>query len=334
MGAIGVSRTISLQTPPPTLARLRALRSLQGYLGGGELSPAIREAVDGLGKAGGRVTVGGRPVYFAPTFEQEGYVYGWALLGESAPAAQWRRPCPQKAAVAPRECRPAWLCAPVQDGHVGVLGVSYRAATLPRQFELAAQNALKILEYTYGVQVEGQERFLKTTSGVGGIRLRSTDFELSDREGVGGDIRLYPKELRFHGDVLYVWLVSPDLPPYPVPEDLGWAKSAAGAAETGAVGVSRQTADSLLSSQLERAFEKGVFALAKNQGARIKSVEHVRQGTGGRYFLQGVSTKVDTTIQARMRGFYLHPDGRVSVWVVPRTGAVPESASTRRGDSK
>jgi hypothetical protein len=289
---------------------------------GRELPEAVRAEVQQLAEKGGRVRLNDRTVHFAAPFERKGHVYAWALLGEKPPSAH-QRPCPAKAKVDLRQCRPAWICAPVQDGQVGVLGVSHRAATLPRQFELASRNALKLLEYTYGVRVKGQERFLEQSDAVGGIRLRSSAFQVSGQKGGSEDIRLYPKELRRQGGVLYVWLVSPDLPPYTVPQDIDWTRSAPGGVEEGAVGMSRRTADSLLSSQIERAFEKGVFALAKNQGAHIETVEHLRRGSRGRYFLRGVSTQVDTEIQARMRGFYRHPDGRVFVWVVPKTGVSP-----------
>ncbi|HKJ88159.1 MAG TPA: hypothetical protein VKA48_06595, partial [Gammaproteobacteria bacterium] len=251
-----------------------------------------------------------------PPYKRHGYLYAHALLGAAPLGEQWRSPCPSEARADPAKCRPAWICAPVQGDRVGVLGVSFRAATLPRQFELAARNGVKLLEYTLGVRVQGAERFLRFPTAAGTMRLRASDFSIEKKGRVTKAIRLYTKQLRFYGNVLYVWLVSPDLPPYPVPAGLEWMQDPAAGGRNGAVGTSVRTADGLLSTQIERAFEKGVFALAKNRGARIASVQHLRYGGGGRYYLEGVSSEVDTSLRPRLMGFHIRPDGRVFVWVV------------------
>ncbi|MFA9460355.1 hypothetical protein [Thiohalorhabdus methylotrophus] len=316
IGAVGVSRTLSAGDPPLVIARRRAARGLLGYLGGDDLPEGLDKRLREMAERGGTAELAGRVVRFAAPFERKGYLYAHAVLGGKPLDRSWRSPCPDRTAVAPGDCRPAWICTPVQGDHVGVLGVSFRAATRPRQFELAANNAVKLLEYTLGVQVEGAERFLRAPTAAGTIRLRTSEFDIEKSGGVTKDIRLYTKQLRIQGDVLYVWLVSPDLPPYPAPEDLDWMREPSPEGMNGAVGMSIRTADGLLSTQIERAFEKGIFALAKNRGAHIESIQHLRHGGGGRYYLEGVTSEVDTSLRARLLGFHPRPDGRVFVWVV------------------
>lgn len=316
VGAIGLSRTISTTLPPLALARIRAIQSLQGYLGEEEISAKVRQNVRQLPRSGGKIGYHNRTIHLAPPFDRAGYIYAWALVGEEALESSWQQPCPEQAAIEPEACRPDWICSPVQGEKVGVLGVSYRAATLPHQLELAVKNAITLLEYAYGAQVTGQQRFLRTSySSLGGLRLRLSKFELTKKNSTNLTIRLYPKELRYSKEALYIWLVSPDLDPYPIPENRDWTRHPGSVEANGAVGIAHQTADGLLSSQIQSAFEKGILALAQKQGANIKTVEHLRLKPQGRYYLRDISSGVEAVVQARMRGFYPHPDGRVFVWV-------------------
>src|SRR5690606_27631418 len=111
---------------------------------------------------------------------------------------------PQYARPRPQACEPAWLCSPVQAEAVGFTGVSGRASSPEQQFRYAIENALRLLEYTYGVRIQGEERFLDTSQGLGGLRLRSSDFSLSTQANLPPELRLYVRELRQDGSNLYV----------------------------------------------------------------------------------------------------------------------------------
>lgn len=71
---------------------------------------------------------------------------------------------------------------------------------------------------------------------------------------------------KIDGANLYVWLVSPDLAPCPVPQDLSWRTEPTQGDFLGEVGVARRTWDGRLSTQIDLAVQNALFGLAKIRG--------------------------------------------------------------------
>lgn len=310
-GAIGISRTISFEHEPLQIAQLRAATRLLSSLPDqhDQLNP--QQQADIL--AGKRaIGAGKHTIHLLGEFTHEGYIYAYASLKQGI---NTKKRCPQYAKARPQACDPAWLCSPVQAEAVGFTGVSGRASSPEQQFRYAIENALRLLEYTYGVRIQGEERFLDTNSGLGSLHLRSSDFSLSRQGSLPPELRLYVRELRLDGTNLYVWLVSPDLAPYPVPQDLSWRTEPSQGDFLGEVGVARRTWDGRLSTQIDLAVQNALFGLAKIRGVDIKTVEVLKAARAGTSSGRATLVRVQNELSAQLLGLHIEPDGPVHAWM-------------------
>ncbi len=317
-GAIGVTETPSLGVPAHERARRRVVRQLAGALGAPEeLSESVKESIRELGKDAGTVKVRGEPVYLRGFYDGFGHLYAYGIRSSEAAPDELYKACPERTRVRPGECEPGWICSPVRDGLAGFVGVSYRAATTARQYSLALENAVTMIEYAYGVNVKGSERYIQRDNGVGVLRFRTRSFDVDQGGELPAEVEAYVRELRYHKGRLYVWLVSPDLPVYPAPADRSWIREPQQNGISGAVGTAGRTADTLLSSQIQRAVDKGAYELAKIKGIQVDSEEQLKRSGIGKYYIQDVETEVRTSINLRVLGIDLDNDGLVHVWVAP-----------------
>ncbi len=313
IGHIGVSRTVGFTAEQPLqLARERALGGLVNYLGldvpAAELTAQGKSAVN-------EWVVSGHTLRLTAPYQAAGYLFQYAYHTPSGEAPATRCELPR---ADPARCEPAWVCNPVQPGAVGVVGISHRAATLPRQFNLAQENALQLLRYSFGVRVHGGERYFSAGHHLGSVRLRAQDMQVEASDTVPQDIRLYVREVRFWGDSLLLWMVSPDLAYHPTPDGAGWVTGPPEELGPSAVGMAGRTASNLVSDQVELAVQRAVAELAKAVDVAVEAHDLSARSGQSRYRVNAVSNEVDVSLYARVLAMYLDDAGKVFVLVVPR----------------
>jgi hypothetical protein len=314
IGHIGMSRAIGFTADQPRqLARERALAGLVNYLG---LEIPAAELTAQSRSTAGEWEIGGHRLRLAEPYEKAGYLFQYAYHAPSGEAPATRCKPPRQAD--PPRCEPAWVCNPVQPGAVGVVGISHRAATLPRQFSLAQENALQLLRYSFGVRVHGSERYFSAGHHLGSVRLRAQDMQVEASSPPPQDVRLYVREVRFWGDSLLLWMVSPDLPYHPTPDGAGWVTGPPEELGPSAVGVAGRTVSNLVSDQVELAVQRAIAELAKAVDVAVEAHDLSARSRQSRYRMNAVSSEVDVSLHARVLAMYLDDAGKVFVLVVPR----------------
>ncbi len=316
IGAIGVSdRQVSIGSPE-AYARERAIEGVLQYLRidkAGIDKEALKAATKGDSD---QLAVAGQTLRLAEhSYRRQGLIYAYAALGSQGDLRRQQQACPEKARINPDRCEPRWLCQPATTTLGGIVGVSTVASFPSKQYELAFKNGVILLDYAYGVKVEGVQEFLLTKTSIGIFRTHQNDVAMAKIGRLPTEIRLYVKGLRFYGDRLYLWIVSPDLPPYTGSDDLDWRFKPSQGGRIGAVGESGATARNLLSDQIHRAFAKGAIELAATMNVQVDAELTLYRGTSS-LFAQRIRSALDTTVHPVLRGTYLADDGRVYVWVV------------------
>ena len=322
IGSIGISRDISVNHSPEYYAKKNALQGLcryynwRGSLENNDMPSGIRKILKGKKD---QITIQGNSVSIVDTHRSLGYIYAYAASGKGAIRNGTMAPCPDQNRVSPGKCIPKWLCSPSRKGLGGVVGISFRASSPQRQYDLAFKNALSLLEYTYGIKVQGKDVIEQIkSSGTGSIRIRQStlgvDKTAGDRER---NIRIYVKELRHAKDMLYLWLVSPELPSYESKEGVTWLKNPGNQSFKGGVGSCGLTASGLLSDQIDMAAKRGMKSLVRKYGdSTVNSTQILKGGDCTSYYYNGVTTKYDSKLYPRLRGFYVDENKVAYVWVV------------------
>lgn len=316
VGAIGVSDRNVLLGTPERYARRRAIEGLLEYLQVSKsaldkerLEAAVKSERDTLQAGGQTIRLAER------SYQRNGLVYSYAGLLSGRQLKRLQRPRSAPMPITPSECEPVWVCNPSTESLGGVIGVSKQASLPSRQYELAFSNAMILLDYAYGVQVEGAEEFLMTKSSAGILRVSQSTIRVDKYGQLPDKVRLHVKGLGFHNSHLYLWIVSPDLPPYEGRGDLSWLHFPAQDGHIGTVGRAKPTVRNLLSDQIHKAFARGVIELASVANVKVDSEILNYQGSSA-YFAQRIRSAVDAKLFPSLRGIYLDDNGEVSVWVV------------------
>jgi hypothetical protein len=305
VGSIGMARTVSVGGNPEYWARKYALDGVLDYFGVNVNTDNenYKKIIEGNTDS---AVLGGRTFQIPNTLKTKDYIIARAVSGNNHSSSVAED-------FSPYDCKPGWFCSPGSGGTGGVLGVSYRAMSPQRQYELAIENGLLLLKYSYGVDVSGTEEIRRIRSGTGVLRIRQN--ALSVRMLDNKDkIKLYVKEIRYVGETIYLRLVSPDLPAFK--EDNSWIY---GDLKTGTIGESGKTASNLLSYQIYNAVDKAVMNMAKNKELGIEVTEIIRKTSGSSLFDQLIKSSVNTRVFPSLRGFYLDRNDRVMVWLVPNS---------------
>lgn len=314
IGSIGVARNLAARKGVPLLVgKRRAVAGLLPYI---NISLSEKELDQLISKGGKEIVLSDQVVHLGDNFIREGQLYQYAYIGSPSSIV---KSCSVKTPSIPEKCEPQWFCSPSREGVGGVVGVSFRASSPSRQLQIAVNNGIKLLEYTYGVEVEGRERYIRgrnqsnaSSDIVGTMRLSIRNLDVrKNKERLPDTIRIYIKEQRLVGENLFVWLVSPDLPDYPSPVNLEWIHSPG---THGAVGIAGKAV--LLSRQIDIAVQKGVAELAKLKGIDIQSIDYIRQSRLGKQTVSDTSVRYDSRVEARVRAMHLDKAGKVFVLVV------------------
>ncbi|MDY0132000.1 MAG: hypothetical protein RBR53_04955 [Desulforegulaceae bacterium] len=308
VGSIGMARTVSVGGDPEYYSRKYALDGILDYYGV-KVDNDNQNYKDILSGEKNTAILGGRSFSIPNTLKSRDYIITRAVSGTSGSF--------QKDSLShnfsPYDCKPGWICSPGSGELGGVLGVSYRATSPQRQYELAIENGLLLLKYSYGVDVSGTEEIRRIRSGTGVLRLRKNALSVKMIDNKDR-IRLYVKEIRYLGETIYLRLVSPDLPAFE--EDNSWIY---GDLKGGSIGQSGRTASNLLSYQIYNAVDKAVMSMAKNKELGIEVVETLAKTSNSSFFDQLIKSDVDTRVFPSLRGFYLDRNDRVMVWLMPNS---------------
>lgn len=308
IGSVGISRTVSIGGDGAYYAKKYALKGLFDYfeISVDENNKNYIKLLKGKEKT---ANIKGR-VFSVPDIL---YSHDYVIARAVSAGASCGVGSDISKGFFPYECIPHWICSPAagDGGCGGVIGVSYRAVSPQRQYELAIKNGLLLLKYSYGVDIKGSEDIRRLRSGTGVLRLRKNNFSLK-LLGDKDKIKLHVKGIRFSGERMYLWLVSPDLPSFGI--NNSWIY---GNISSGAVGSSGKTAANLLSSQIDRAVQNALVNMAKNKELGIEVVEFLRKTSEASLFDQIIKSSVNTKIFPGLRGFYLDREDRVTVWMVP-----------------
>ncbi|MDY0362737.1 MAG: hypothetical protein RBR08_14900 [Desulforegulaceae bacterium] len=308
VGSVGMARTISVGGNPEYHARKYALDGLLDYYGV-NISSDNENYKDIIKGEKNDAVIQGRTFSISDVLKTSDYIIARAVSGNSNAVSGNSKGDD----FSPYECSPTWICSPGSGGMGGVLGVSYRAMSPQRQYEIAIENGLLLLKYSYGVDVYGTEEIRRIKTGTGLLRIRQNALSVKMLDNKDS-IKLYVKAIRYVGETIYLWLVSPDLPSFK--EDNTWIY---GNLQTGAVGESGRTASNLLSYQIYNAVDKAVMNMAKNKELGIEVTEILRKTSGSSLFDQLIKSSVNTRVFPTLRGFYLDRNDRVMVWLVPNS---------------
>lgn len=298
IGSIGIARKVSSEKRALYFSRKYALEGLFSFFEK-EIPLESNDYLKVLNGEKKYIKVGAFKFLISDSFETRDYIVSRAVCGFKSKEDE------------PSSIKCSNFLGSFESKNIsGFVGVSYRAASPQRQYELAIENGLLLLRYSYGIDVDGVEIFERLKTGTGVVRFRKNKISLKflgDKE----KIRVYVKKIKYMGDNLYVWLGSLDLPGlapcnYWVNTDLS----------EGAVGVSGRTASGFLSHQIERAFKNGVLNLAKNDDVLIEGVDLIEKSKKMSFFNQWVKSSYKGRVFPRLKGFYLDEKNRVYVWVV------------------
>jgi len=305
IGSIGMSRNMSIGANPEDYARKYAVAGILNYynIRVSDDNKAYKNLIKGDKITG---NIGGVAINIPHILKTKDYIIAHAIHMEGI-SVKYN----SDKFISPPKCSPSWICSPASGEYGGAIGVSYRAVSPQRQYEIAIKNGLLLLKYSYGIEVEGEEEFRRIKTGTGSIKIKRNNISASmvgDKES----IKVYVKALRYDGETLYLWLVSPDLPVLEAGEK-DWIS---GRTFIGAVGSCRKT--SLLSDQINKASYKAVIELAKNKKVDINVEELTRQTSYSSFFDQLITSGVNTRVFPVLKGFYLDKYEKVHVWLVPK----------------
>ena len=321
VGSLGISRNMAISHPPEFYARKYALQGLYDYLGWSDItessmSASVKELLEGERE---KMRKKGKTIHVPDIHESSGYVYAYAAYGPSSNSNNKLSPCPADNSIDPDSCKPEWLCSPHTENEGGVVGVSFRASKPQRQYNLAIKNGLTLLEYSYGVKVAGKDVVRKGKfSGTGNISINYSTLGVKEFTGQREEqIKIYVRQLRHAQDTLYLWLCSPELPPYSSASDLAWLDNPGAHDMKGGVGQCGEVPSGFLSDKIDVAARRAMKDLVRRYGdSMVISEEEVSKSTYRSYYYNGIETKYDSRLLPRLRGFYVDQNKVAYVWVV------------------
>jgi len=324
IGSVGIARSVAAGGPKQVelISRRRAAMGLAAWLG---LEDVVESELDAeISRGDDRIVLAGHEVRFADHIDWNGYRYAYAVLdAPGVSAAELREGCDGQ--CAPQDCEPAWLCDPMREDEAAMLGVSFRATSLPAQYRVALDNALAQLRYFYGVQVQTRGWFYRAEDSMGSYRIRVSDVDVeAARDGPEESLRLLVTESCFAGEQLFLRVASPDLPPLPHGAGKDWITEPNRHGYEGAVGLASMTSDGQMSSQIDLAVKRAFGELTGAGETALTDSFVTRQtktsGTVSKTVLWELTTEGEARMEGRVMGFYFEPQDdyrtRVYVWVV------------------
>ena len=264
----------------------------------------------------------GQKIRFVDHLDWQGYRYQYALLNAPEVTIDTLRNHCSKSCI-PEKCEPAWMCDPMEHNQAGLVGISFRATSLPKQYRIAVLNAIDQLRFLYGVKVQTQGWYYHAKDSLGSYRFRVRDVEVEPfQESLPRELRFLVSNSCFSGEQLFVRVVSPDLKPmhHGVPARK-WIDEPNQLGHQGAVGTASLTSDGLISSQIKLAIKRAFGELSGEEKTQVEDTVLVRQRNKGRTLLWELKTKGESAmISGRVQGIYFEPQDsyrtRVYVWVV------------------
>jgi len=320
IGSVGIARSVAAGGPQQVelLSRRRAAMGLAAWLGLDGIEGAdLDEMISGGGDS---IQLGGREVHFADHIDWKGYRYEYAVLDTPGVSpAELREGCDGQ--CVPQDCDPAWLCDPMREDEAALLGVSFRATSLPAQYRVALDNALAQLRYFYGVQVRTSGWYYRAEDSMGSYRVRVRDVDVEAAgESPEESLRLLVTESCFAGERLFLRVASPDLPPLPHGAGKDWITEPNQPGYSGAVGMASLTSDGQMSSQIELAVERAFGELTGTGETALTDSFLTRQSTTSKTVIWELTTEGEANLAGRVMGIYFEPQDdyrtRVYVWVV------------------
>jgi hypothetical protein len=319
---VGIARSMAIGGPKRVrqLAKQRAVVGLSAYLGIEELDET---KLDSLVKPETpELALNGQQIRFVDHVDWQGYRYQYAVLNAPQVSINTLRSDCNKSCL-PTQCEPSWLCDPMENNKAGMIGISFRATTLPTQYRIAVHNAIDQLRFLYGVKVQTQGWYYQAKDSLGSYRVRVRDVEVEPSQASP------PKELRFvvsnscfSGEQLYVRVLSPDLPP--IRHGVAarkWIDEPNQSGHQGAVGTASLTSDGLISSQIKLAIQRAFGGLSGSENTQIDDTTLDWQRNKAGTFIWELKTSGESeTLSGRVQGIYFEPQDsyrtRVYVWVV------------------
>lgn len=311
IGVMGLAKTTAVGVDPLVLAKKRALQGVSTYL---KLNLSDHEVSSLATQKQNHLKVAGHSLNFVDQLIHQDYWYTYVVLDQQSNSIETPI-CQANRRVVPETCQPEWLCHfGSSDNMAGFLGVSAPAASglFSDQYRYAVENAIKMIEYLYGVSVSTDEKFSRYRSGASSfrIRIRQRDIRFEPNQ-IPHDIRLIVKEVALQGQRLYVWVLSPDISVLAGMQDLQWMKNPQYKGWNGEVGIASANASGLFSSQIQQSIEDGLSALIKNRQVHVTETLTTSRNTSMQSGHQTASAK----IKAKVMGMHIK-NNRIYTWVV------------------
>ncbi len=322
VGSVGIARTLAIGGPKRVmqLAKQRSVMGLSAYL---NMEGLDETKLDQQVKSETvELELNGQKIRFVDHFEWQGYRYQYALLNAAEVSIDaLRNRCSKR--CMPEKCEPAWMCDPMEHDKAGLVGISFRATSLPNQYRIAVLNAIDQLHFLYGVKVQTQGWYYHAKDSLGSYRFRVRDVEVEpSQESPPKELRFLVSNSCFSGEQLFVRVVSPDLTPmhHGVPARK-WIDEPNQLGYQAAVGTASLTSDGLISSQIKLAIKRAFGELSGTEKTQVEDTVLVGQRNRGHTLLWELKTKGESArISGRVQGIYFEPQDsyrtRVYVWVV------------------
>jgi len=319
VGAIGLARDLDVGSGKPVqFSRHRALSSIASYLGAAEIPE--QRAVDIQENT---YQLAGQTVRFAEEFSYQGYVYSYAGLNH-IPSANH---CSLGQCALDR-CTPAWLCEPGLDEQPSLLGTSYRSSSLPAQYRVAIDNAIKQIAPIYGLSVTANDRFYTSFSSMGSIRILLSDEKIDPHKNAQvSSLRYIVTDSCLQNEQLFLRVNFPDLPALSnVPAET-WLTDPSTADFDGAIGsVNGRVASGLLSDKVELAIKRGLIELAKSKNSSVAEELISIERKDNLYQVSIITQDTAVSLQARVNGMHF-AEGQAGIdvyaWLVQTQGETP-----------
>lgn len=322
IGSVGIARNMAIGGPKRVnqLAKQRAAMGLSAYLGIEELD---EKKLDSLIKPGTReLALNGQQIRFVDHVDWQGYRYQYAVLNAPPGSIDALRNDCNKSCL-PTQCEPSWLCNPMEQNKAGLIGISFRATTLPNQYRIAVQNAIDQLHFLYGVKVQTQGWYYQAKDSLGSYRVRVQDVQVEPSQTSSPkDLRFVVSNSCFSGEQLFVRVLSSDLPPIQHGVSARqWIINPSQSGHQGVVGTASLTSDGLISSQIKLAIRRAFGGLSGSQNTHIQDTSLVRQYNKAATFVRELQAKGEPEmLSGRVQGIYFEPQDsyrtRIYVWVV------------------
>lgn len=297
----------------------KAAANLAAYCDAGK--EAIEEVEDLGVDSGERTQFGECRLGFAQRIRHGAHMYVYAFAGES-PSEQWLRQTDCDSGCSPSACEPEWLCQPMGKNRAGFVGVSERASSKSRQYQLAVANALEQMALIYGVTVDAEYFQAKGVSGSGSAKMVRRESNTLQVPGEGGGEHPTPRpviaESCRSGERLFVRVLDYSLPPLHQAPPEKWLSTPDLDQRVGVIGSAGPTAGGRLSDQFRLAMKRGLVQLAQAKEIDVRGTTYVRRSRSRRFVLDIQHQSTHTTIQGEVAGVYFRKEPlglRLFLWI-------------------